>query len=641
MPRGVRTFRKGFILLLLLQTLLLLLILEFLMRPMDHAAKFGAVTIFLVIAVFEGFIFMREELNLMLKEMPLLARIRTRHFLSRSRSVVLVIVVTMFVVSPMLIMTQMTTPLEHEETITPPVYGEMSFWVLGIPSFRQEVAIELESDRKFDLYVIPYAEVEVIEIPSGIENVFEGFPSNDPVNVVNMVVANVTETWRFGLTSEGSVDLCIVDETTYLHFVTRVGLGGLWNNPDFRDNCTNYWSDTGDVTGFVTLGQGSYRVLLFGDDMVAHTEVVIYRWAGASPVAFGTGTDFDLDKGLYPGRYTIIIISLVDEPSQVHIRSTVFYLRPIGVLIFLISSISLVGYASLYIYARSVSEGLVEQSPYIPDMARGISTEKAVKAKLRKIDKQEFIKYLAEEAAKLKDSGNRLFKQDRYAEALILFERALTIDPDNASFWNNKAIALRALNRYDEATIAYDKAMSLDPTNEKLRAGRDSCLAEISPPDPSEEDILSVEVREPKEKRVKPRTGVPAEPPGPPIEVAEKTTGKRAKPVWEAKVVVEPVSEASVDVVTPPSAAPDEPTTMDGGKAADRKLLAGNYLDAIGMYEKLIGSGRGDVRSWNNLAFAYRQLNDHDNAERCYRETLAIDPEDIKAKKGLAKIGRA
>ncbi len=628
MPRGVRSFRKGFILLLILQTLLLFFILEMIMKPMDQAAKFGAVTIFLVIAVFEGFIFLREELNLMMKEVPLLARIRTRQFLGRSRSVVLVIVVMMLIVSPLLIMTQMTTPSEHKETINPPVYGEMSFWVLGIPTFRQEVAIELESDQKFDLYVIPYEEDEIIEIPSGIENVFEGFPSNDPMNVVNMVVRNTTETWRFGLTSEGAVDMCVVDETTYLHFVNELGLGALWNDPDFRDNCTVYWDDTGDVTGFVSLAQGSYRVLLFGDEIVAHTEVVVYRWAGEDPVVFGTGSNIELDKGLYPGRYTIIIVSLEDEPAEVSLRSTVFYLRPIGVLIFLISSISLVGYAALYIYARSISEGLVEQSPYIPDMARGLSTEKAVQARLEKIDKKQFMQYLNEEADKLKESGNELFRQDRYDEALVLFERALTIDPDNPHFWNNKAIALRALNRYEEAVIAYERAMILDRDEPKFRAGRDACLAEVRALESPAQDELDVEVRAPKErrKRVKAKMGVPA--------VAPKPRPTKAPP-RPKKVIPTDAKPTAADSV------PEETMRIFDRKAADRKLLAGNYLDAIGLYEVLLKSDEDNVRLWTSLGFAYRQLNDHDKAEKCYREALTKDPNDVKATKGLAKIGRA
>jgi tetratricopeptide (TPR) repeat protein len=671
MPRGVRSFRKGFILLLVLETVLLLLVLEFMMRPMDQAAKFGAVAIFLVIAVFEGFLFLREELNLMLKEFPLLARIRTRQFIFRSRTVIPIILLFMLVIAPILITMHVSTPSEYKKTITPAVPGEESFYVMGLPSFKQEVTVDLESNDEFDLYVIPYDEEENIIIPSGIPATFEGFASEAPEEVASIEVGNITETWRFNLEGERRVDLCIVDDATYTFFVNRAGSLGLSSDPNFWENCTFVWPHMKDLTTSITLAQGGYRVLLFGSSTDAHTEIVIYRWAGPDPLAFGSGSDIHIDADLHSGRYSIVIFGLGADSSQVQIQSTVFYLKPLGTLLFLISAISLVGYVFLYIYARSVSEGFVEHTTYMPDIGKRGDTEKVVRDHLQKIDKKEFMRYLAEEARKLKETGNDLFKQDHFEDALAMFERALAIDPDNASIWNNKAIALRSLNRFEEAINSYDKALSLDPKNDKFRAGRDSCLAEVSPPDPSEEDILSVEIEvaeevgekaeEEEEAVVVDSTilGVPAEPPSHRVKgerPAPKVLKRKVRPKKLPKVkVAEPVEisppfrKPKREAEAPPkeepapivAQVPDEMPMHTGRKIADTKLLAGNYIEAIRQYEKLLESDRSDPAIWNNLGFAYRQLNDHDNSERCYLEALALNPGDRKATNGLKKIGRA
>ncbi|MBI4189704.1 MAG: tetratricopeptide repeat protein, partial [Betaproteobacteria bacterium] len=39
----------------------------------------------------------------------------------------------------------------------------------------------------------------------------------------------------------------------------------------------------------------------------------------------------------------------------------------------------------------------------------------------------------------------------RYKEAILAYERALAIDPNDATAWNNKGAALLHLKRYEEA----------------------------------------------------------------------------------------------------------------------------------------------------------------------------------------------
>ena len=54
------------------------------------------------------------------------------------------------------------------------------------------------------------------------------------------------------------------------------------------------------------------------------------------------------------------------------------------------------------------------------------------------------------------ESGN-------FEDALIFFEQALLLKPDDPDLWNNKGIALRSLGRYNEASYCYNKSLELDP----------------------------------------------------------------------------------------------------------------------------------------------------------------------------------
>jgi tetratricopeptide (TPR) repeat protein len=59
--------------------------------------------------------------------------------------------------------------------------------------------------------------------------------------------------------------------------------------------------------------------------------------------------------------------------------------------------------------------------------------------------------------------GNALYDQKRYAEALAPYERATTLKPDNAIFWSNRGGALNGLKRYDDALAAIERALTLNP----------------------------------------------------------------------------------------------------------------------------------------------------------------------------------
>ena len=60
-----------------------------------------------------------------------------------------------------------------------------------------------------------------------------------------------------------------------------------------------------------------------------------------------------------------------------------------------------------------------------------------------------------------------------YAEQLAAFEKAITIDPNNADAWFNKGYALAGLKRYDEAIAAFDRVQKIEPSYRNLQKNRE------------------------------------------------------------------------------------------------------------------------------------------------------------------------
>ena len=66
--------------------------------------------------------------------------------------------------------------------------------------------------------------------------------------------------------------------------------------------------------------------------------------------------------------------------------------------------------------------------------------------------------------------------QQRYDEALELFQCLIDIDPSDAVAHGNMGVILFYLGRSDEALKSFDQALSLDPTLENARANREALL---------------------------------------------------------------------------------------------------------------------------------------------------------------------
>ena len=67
----------------------------------------------------------------------------------------------------------------------------------------------------------------------------------------------------------------------------------------------------------------------------------------------------------------------------------------------------------------------------------------------------------------LKDLGDVKYENGRFAEALTYYEQASMVNPDNSSYWVNKAAALAGLGRFLEAVNNCREAVRIEPSNSK------------------------------------------------------------------------------------------------------------------------------------------------------------------------------
>ncbi|XP_019182660.1 PREDICTED: inactive TPR repeat-containing thioredoxin TTL3-like [Ipomoea nil] len=102
-------------------------------------------------------------------------------------------------------------------------------------------------------------------------------------------------------------------------------------------------------------------------------------------------------------------------------------------------------------YATSVMGNVVKkhengngEKPSSPSLCRAIST---------RMDPEE-----------LKILGNEDYKNGRFAEALALYDAAISIDPNKASYRSNKSAALSALGRLLEAVFECREAIRIEPS---------------------------------------------------------------------------------------------------------------------------------------------------------------------------------
>jgi tetratricopeptide (TPR) repeat protein len=75
--------------------------------------------------------------------------------------------------------------------------------------------------------------------------------------------------------------------------------------------------------------------------------------------------------------------------------------------------------------------------------------------------------------------GNEHIYKKEYSEAIRRYDKAIEIDPNNASEWTNKGAALAKIGKHNGAIEYYDKALQVDPNNVLEWTNKGAALAKI------------------------------------------------------------------------------------------------------------------------------------------------------------------
>jgi len=63
----------------------------------------------------------------------------------------------------------------------------------------------------------------------------------------------------------------------------------------------------------------------------------------------------------------------------------------------------------------------------------------------------------------LNKTGINFFNNGKYAEAILCFNKSLTLNPENSKSWYNKGLVLKKIGNYDDALFCYDQALLINP----------------------------------------------------------------------------------------------------------------------------------------------------------------------------------
>ena len=76
----------------------------------------------------------------------------------------------------------------------------------------------------------------------------------------------------------------------------------------------------------------------------------------------------------------------------------------------------------------------------------------------------------AARVAVLIDKGDEFLDKGMYREAILCFNKALKLEPNSDSAWNNKGVALEKMGRYEEALLCFERAYEINPSLELYRS---------------------------------------------------------------------------------------------------------------------------------------------------------------------------
>jgi len=188
-----------------------------------------------------------------------------------------------------------------------------------------------------------------------------------------------------------------------------------------------------------------------------------------------------------------------------------------------------------------------------------------------------------EEAQQVYQLGNALAAQGKTDQAVVHYERALSLNPDHAEAHNNLGLALAAQGRIDQAVSHYERALSLKPDDAQTHYN----LGNV-----------------------------------------HRAQGR--------------IDQAVSHYERALSLNPGDAVNAKAHNNLGLALAAQGKMDqAIAQYERALSLNRDYVKAYNNLGLAYMAQGKTDQAVIQYERALSLNPDDFLAHNNLGNAFRA
>jgi tetratricopeptide (TPR) repeat protein len=177
------------------------------------------------------------------------------------------------------------------------------------------------------------------------------------------------------------------------------------------------------------------------------------------------------------------------------------------------------------------------------------------------------------EALELMDKAYSLTELGRAEEALLAYDRAISLQPGSSWAWARKARALRLLNRCEEALLCYEEALRLDPANAWALKGKGIVLERLG-------DLAGA------------------------LDCHQQATRLNPADVWHWH------------------------------NQGDVLHKMGRYSEAVALLQEAIRIDPNHAQSWGKLGQTYRLMRDYNQALAAYERALECDPKYAWAHNG-------
>lgn len=202
--------------------------------------------------------------------------------------------------------------------------------------------------------------------------------------------------------------------------------------------------------------------------------------------------------------------------------------------------------------------------------------------------------------------GNCYFKLEYYSDANDCFDKAISHNNQNTSYYTDKAIALARLERVDDARSALEDAISRNVNNDSVYLVSGEINLALEDYDAAEADFRSC-IAETKDAYIQFRAYVMLSEVYNVQEQTEDIIVKHIELLIEAKQTLS--IEYRVTILERLAQLYINATLILGDPSYEAK--------AIDVLNEIINMGWGNFTTWNNLAILYQKSGDFENALAC------------------------